>query len=153
MSTRILNFSRGDAMLSVARRTAGLICSQAYWKMASRRPCLSVKCLMSCDWLVPASLQMAAVVAASKPRSAMRSLADSRRRSLLEEITEVFQLCTWRPHRPETIQFRQLDTTATILSSDSYPYNAANIPRSRAAATNSNTNSNLTRRFISFAMI
>src|SRR2546429_6325906 len=91
MSTRMLNFSRGDAMLSVARRTAGLICSQAYWKVASRRPCLSVKCLMSCDWLVPASLQMAAVVAASKPRSAMRSLADSRRRSLLEEITEVFR--------------------------------------------------------------
>src|SRR3979409_1092546 len=41
-------------MPSVARRTAGLICSQVYSKMASRIPCLSIKCLMSRDWLVPA---------------------------------------------------------------------------------------------------
>src|SRR5216683_2563478 len=65
ISTVILNFSRGEGRLSVAKRTAGLICSQAYSKIASKIPCLLRKCLMSCDSLVPASRQMVAVEVAS----------------------------------------------------------------------------------------
>jgi len=87
-------------MPSVARRTAGLICSQVYSKMVSRIPCLSIKCLMSRDWLVPASRQMAGVVEPSYSHSANSVLAASRSRSLLEAITEDF--CGGMLHPPSS---------------------------------------------------
>ena len=76
------SLSVGEGILSAASRMAGLICSQANSKTASSNPNLLLKCLMSWDWLVPAKRQIAAVVVSSKPRSANRSFAASRRRMM-----------------------------------------------------------------------